>query len=208
MTFDCQQQFELYECHCMPSSQTGMTSGFQACYQVHVSTFSRTKPLTQTGRNVTWVYPQEIVEIMFLNYIKCLICCIVQESAQKRLPIMLVANKIDLRSEQASCVKFEDGQRLARVSMLVPKNYIAYISPIVTTLTDHYSHIFHKSFPPSHPSRMGRWEGFVESVNSFRGLGSRDCSAVLFIFSIFSRYLYMVRASCIMHVLELDQVIC
>ena len=38
-----------------------------------------------------------------------------QDGAQKRLPIMLVGNKCDLRNENASCVKLEDGQRLARV---------------------------------------------------------------------------------------------
>lgn len=43
-----------------------------------------------------------------------------QNGAQKRLPIMLCANKTDLRSEMETLgrrvVKFEDGQRLSRVS--------------------------------------------------------------------------------------------
>jgi len=42
-----------------------------------------------------------------------------QESAQKKLPIMLVGNKCDLRSEHTACVKLEDGQRLARVSDMI-----------------------------------------------------------------------------------------
>lgn len=46
----------------------------------------------------------------------------VQEGAQKQIPIMLVGNKSDLRADQMAadssktCVKHDDGQRLARVS--------------------------------------------------------------------------------------------
>ena len=45
--------------------------------------------------------------------------CVLQSGAEKQIPVMLVANKIDLREEAKagkSYVSFEDGQRVARVT--------------------------------------------------------------------------------------------
>ena len=59
-----------------------------------------------------------------------------QEGAQKRIPIMLVGNKCDVREAAVmgdvtkTCVKHEDGQRLAKVSLL----FCFYNIPTVNTV--------------------------------------------------------------------------
>jgi len=51
---------------------------------------------------------------------------------QKKIPVMFVANKIDMRddleAEGKKVVKFEDGQRLAKVLVLISSLFGLYCS--------------------------------------------------------------------------------